>query len=60
MTTHHPDETIQLQVSRQELDLLRVALRHLLSSEDDPEMIEELKVLIARLAEAAATAATAG
>ena len=56
MTTHDPDHPVQVSLSRPELELIRVALRHLLSSEDDPEMIEELKVLIARLAEAAATA----
>ena len=57
MTTHDPDHPVQLQVSRGELELLRVALRHLLASEDDPETIEELKVLIARLAKAAELAA---
>jgi hypothetical protein len=53
MTTYDPGHPIELQVSRAELELLRVALRHLLASEDDKETIEELKVLIARLATAA-------
>jgi hypothetical protein len=52
MTDPHPDHVIQLPLGRAELELIRVALRHLLSSEDDPEMIEELKVLLARLARA--------
>ena len=29
---------------------MRVALRHLLASEDDPETIAELKILLERLA----------
>lgn len=53
MTTHDPDHSVHLDVSRAELELIRVALRHLLSSEDDPETIEELKRLLARLAEVA-------
>ncbi len=57
MTTHDPDHPVQLQVSHTELELVRVALRHLLASEDDPETIEELKALLARLAETALRAA---
>lgn len=53
MTTHDPDHPVQLRVSHEELALLRVAVRHLLASEDDPETIAELKVLLARLAEVA-------
>jgi hypothetical protein len=53
MPSHEPEAPVQLQVSRAELDLLRVALRHLLASEDDPETIEELKRLIARVVAAA-------
>ena len=53
MTTHDPDHPVQLEVSHTELELVRVALRHLLASEDDAETIEELKVLLARLAEIA-------
>lgn len=53
MTDHDPDQPVQLSVSRAEFDLIRVALRHLLASEDDRETIEELKVLLARLAETA-------
>jgi hypothetical protein len=60
MTTPDPDHPVRLQVSRAELELLRVALRHLLVSEDDAETIEELKVLIARLASAAEIDAAAG
>jgi hypothetical protein len=56
MVTHDPDHPVQVSLSRPELELIRVALRHLLSSEDDPEMIEELKRLIARLAVVAAQA----
>jgi hypothetical protein len=40
-------------MSRTELELLRVAVRHLLASEDDSEMIAELKALLARLVQAA-------
>lgn len=53
MTTHDPDHPVLLPLSRTELELIRVAVRHLLASEDDPETIEELKVLLARLAEVA-------
>ena len=53
MTTHDPDRTVELDVTRADLELLRVALRHLLASEDDPETIEEVKALLARLARAA-------
>jgi len=53
MTPHDPDHPVQLFLSRAELELIRVALRHLLASEDDPETIEELKPLLARLALAA-------
>jgi hypothetical protein len=53
MTAHDPDHPVQLSVSASELELVRVALRHLLASEDDPETIEELKLLLARLARAA-------
>ena len=53
MTAHDPDQPVQLSFSRAELDLVRVALRHLLASEDDTETINELKALLARLAKAA-------
>jgi hypothetical protein len=53
MTAHDPDHPVQLPVSRTELELIRVALRHLLASEDDPETIEEIKPLLARLAQVA-------
>jgi len=53
MTAHDPDQPVQLIVSRAELELLRVALRHLLASEDDPETIGEVKLLLARFATAA-------
>ena len=56
MTTHDPDHPVQVSISRPELELIRVALRHLLFSEDDPKTIEDLKRLIARLAVIAATA----
>jgi hypothetical protein len=53
MSVHEADRPVALKMSRAELDLLKVALRHLLASEDDPETIAELKALIARLAQAA-------
>lgn len=53
MTAHDPDQPVQLSVSRAELELLRIALRHLLASEDDPETIAEVKLFLARIAEAA-------
>ena len=53
MTVHDPDHPVDLHLSPAEFVLVLVALRHLLASEDDPQMIEELKVLIARLARAA-------
>jgi len=49
MTTHDARRPIELRVSAAELELLRIALRHLLASEDDPGMIEEIKVFLARL-----------
>ena len=49
MATPDPEAPVQLPVSRSELELIRVALRHLLASEDDHETIEEIKVLLARL-----------
>ena len=53
MTAHDPDHPVQLFVSPAELELLRIALRHLLASEDDPETIAEVKLLLARVAKAA-------
>lgn len=53
MTVHDPDHPVDLHLSHTEFELVLVALRHLLASEDDPQTIEELKVLIARLARAA-------
>ncbi len=53
MTAHDPDHAVTLSVSRAELELVRVALRHLLSSEDDRETIAEIKELLARLARVA-------
>jgi hypothetical protein len=43
------DAPIELVVTRGDLELVRAALRLLLSVEDDPETITELKELIARL-----------
>jgi hypothetical protein len=43
MSAHDPDQPVQLSFSRAELELVRVALRHLLASEDDTETINELK-----------------
>ena len=43
------DRPVELPLTVEELELIRVALRHLLSSEDDPETISELKLLIARV-----------
>ena len=40
---------VDLQLARTELEIVRTALRHLLASEDDPETIEEIKLLLARL-----------
>jgi hypothetical protein len=53
MTAHDPDHPVQLSVSRAELELLRIALRYLLASEDDPETIAEVKLLLVRFATAA-------
>ena len=53
MAVHDADRPVQVNLSRTELELVRVALRHLLASEDDPETIAELKLLLARLAAAA-------
>ncbi len=50
MTAHDPEHPVDLRLSRGELELVRVALRHLLASEDDPETIAELKILLERLA----------
>ena len=50
MTAHDPENLIELRVSRADLELVRAALRLLLASEDDPETIRELKVLLERLA----------
>ncbi|MDA8237714.1 MAG: hypothetical protein M0T75_07520 [Chloroflexi bacterium] len=52
MTIHDPERAVALNVSRAELELLKVAVRHLLASEDDAETIAELKALLARLAQA--------
>jgi hypothetical protein len=51
MTAQDPEPHVDVTLSRADLELIRVALRHLLASEDDPETIEELKALLARLAE---------
>ena len=53
MSVHEADRPVVLNMSRTELELLKVAVRHLLASEDDPETIAELKTLLARLAQAA-------
>lgn len=42
----HP---VDLSLTRAELEIVRTALRHLLASEDDHEMIEEIKALLVRL-----------
>jgi hypothetical protein len=42
----HP---VDVTLARAELEIVRTALRHLLASEDDPETIEEIKALLARL-----------
>jgi hypothetical protein len=52
MAAHDAARTVQVNLSRTELELVRVALRHLLASEDDPETIAELKALLARLSSA--------
>ncbi|MBP1704627.1 MAG: hypothetical protein H6Q36_366 [Chloroflexi bacterium] len=48
-----PNETVvrpvDLKLARSEVEIVRTALRHLLASEDDPETIEEVKALLARL-----------
>ncbi len=49
MSNRDPDRPIDLRLSRAELDIVRTALRHLLASEDDPDTIAEVKVLLARL-----------
>jgi hypothetical protein len=50
MTSQDPNHPVQLAFSRAELERLRVALRLLLASEDDPQTIAEVKLLLARLA----------
>ena len=45
---------VNVELSLDELDLVRTGLRMLLDAEDDPETIAELKLLLARLAQAAA------
>jgi len=52
MTVHDSDHPVDLRLRHSEFDLVLVALRHLLASEDDAQTIEELEVLIARLARA--------
>ncbi len=49
MTETTEDAPIELVVTRGDLELVRAALRLLLSVEDDRETIVELKALIARL-----------
>lgn len=46
------DTDVILELSRDEADLLRAALRLLLDAEDDPDTIRALKALLARLAAA--------
>ena len=45
---------VNVELSPSELELVRTGLRMLLDAEDDPEVIAELKVLLARLTQAAA------
>ena len=45
---------VNVELSPGELELVRTGLRMLLDAEDDPEVIAELKVLLARLTQAAA------
>ena len=45
---------VNVELSPGELELVRTGLRMLLDAEDDPEVIAELKVLVARLSQAAA------
>ena len=45
---------VNVELSPGELELVRTGLRMLLDAEDDPEVITELKLLLARLAQAAA------
>jgi len=40
-----------LELSPEEVELVRAALRLLLASEEDPEEIREIKALLARLAQ---------
>lgn len=46
------DTDVVLELSPDEADLLRAALRLLLDAEDDPDTIRALKALLARLAAA--------
>jgi Arc/MetJ-type ribon-helix-helix transcriptional regulator len=43
-------EGISLELSADEAELVRAALRLLLDAEDDPDTIRQLKALLARLA----------
>jgi hypothetical protein len=49
MPTQDAAHPVDLHLSRADVELVRTALRHLLASEDDPETIEEIKALLARL-----------
>jgi hypothetical protein len=49
MPTQDPARPIDLHLASGELEIVWTALRHLLASEDDPETIEEIKSLLARL-----------
>lgn len=51
-------ESITVELSPEDMELVRTALRLLLQAEDDPDTIRKLKALLARLAPApVATAA---
>ena len=60
MTDGTPEATsdttwsISIELSPSELGLVRTSLRHLLTSEDDPDEIAALKRLLSRLPEAPA------
>jgi hypothetical protein len=49
MNVHADDRPTPVLLTSAQLELIRVAIRHLLASEDDPATIDELKRLLEQL-----------
>jgi hypothetical protein len=49
MNVHADDRPAPVLLTQAQLELIRVAIRHLLASEDDPATIDELKKLFEQL-----------